>query len=311
MRSRGWWAIATLGVIVSAVVGFSLANVPAHGSAPGAVDVPRLVGSPTHYGHTALGAGAISAASAIALSCPYSVASQCRYSYNWGGYVVYNSTYSVTKVAASWTVPTIVGATSTTCPDAQMTWDSNSVWIGIDGAFSPTVEQTGTSADCFYGVPQYYAWYEFYPAGSVLLPFTVSPGDHITASVVYAGLNATKVPTFKATLTDTTTGSTYTSPKTAVPGAVRESAEWIDESPYYDGFLGLTHVTSVTFSGATATINGVAHPVGAWGSYNVYWFVMVDYNFPYALTITYVKGEPGKLNTAGNGFAFTWVGDGP
>ncbi len=298
--------------MVAAIVGFYMMNSTEHASVPGVVTSPPP-GGPTHYGHpmSSLGSGALGAASAIALACPYTIATQCLGSYNWGGYVDYNASYLVSKVVGSWTVPAIAGSTSTTCPDPQMTWDSNSVWIGIDGAFSGTVEQTGTSSDCYYGQTSYYAWYEFYPSGSVVLPFTVSAGDHITADVIFTGNNAASVPTFKTTLTDTTTGATYTSPKTAVTGALRASAEWIDESPYYNGFLGLTHVTQVHFTAATAIINGVSGPAGSWGAYNVYWLVAVDYNFPYSQTIAYVKAEPGAMNAGGNGFPVTWVSDGP
>jgi len=309
LRTRTVIAIVAMAVMVSSVVGFALMSANSHTSEPALVAAPPS-GSPTHYGHPSISSGTLSHASAIALSCPLS-STQCYESLNWGGYVVYNSSYSVTKVTGTWTVPTIAGSTSTTCPDAQMTWDSNSVWIGIDGAFTSTVEQTGTSSDCFYGMTSYYAWYEFYPAGSVVVPITVSPGDQMTASVIYTGNNVAGNPTFKTTITDVTTGNSVTSPKTAVPGALRESAEWIDESPYYYGFLGLTHVTPVKFSAATATIGGVTHPIGGWPATNVYWFVMVDYNFPYASTITYVKAEPGALNSAGNVFSVTWVSDGP
>ena len=298
--------------MVFAVVGFYLMSSPAHESAPSVVSAPHP-GSPTHFGHPmiAAGSGSVSAASAITLSCPYSVSSQCLGSLNWGGYTVYSSTFAVTKVVGTWTVPAIAGSTSTTCPDAQKTWDSNAVWIGIDGAFTSTVEQTGTSSDCYYGQTSYYAWYEFYPAGSVQVPITISPGDKITANVEYVGNNATGVPEFKTTITDVTTASTYTSSKTPVPGALRESAEWIDESPYYDGFLGLTKVGQVIFSGASATIGGVTGVISSWGSSNVYWLVMVDYNFPYSSTIAYVKAEPAALTSAGNGFRVNWVSNGP
>lgn len=303
--------MAVVGVMVAAVVGFYLTT-PTNRDSGQAGTLPTHLGSPTHFGHPliATSSGALSGAAAISLSCPLA-ASQCLGSYNWGGYVVYNTSFSVTKVVGSWTVPAISGATSTTCPDAQMTWDSNAVWVGIDGAFTNTVEQTGTSSDCFYGQTSYYGWYEFYPAGSVLVPFTISPGNHITASVSFTGNNATGVPTFTTTLKDTTTSTSYTSPKTAVPGALRESAEWIDESPYYYGFLGLTHVSLVTFTGASATINGVTKSISGWGASNVYWIVMGDYNLPSDYVITYVKAEPGKLNSAGTGFSVTWVSSGP
>lgn len=311
MRTRTVLEIALVWTLVAAFLVGYIGAAGVHEAAPSAT-VPTLAGSPTHFGHPLIpvGAGQLSPSQTPSLSCPLT-ASQCWASYNWGGYADYATSFVVTKVTGSWTVPTIAGSNSATCPDVQHTWDSNAQWIGIDGAFTPTVEQTGTSADCFYGQTSYYAWYEFYPSGSVVTPLVVSPGDHISATVSFTGLNATGVPTFQTSLSDTTAGWTFTSPVTPVPGALMESAEWIDESPYYYGFLGLTHVTPVTFSAGSATINGQKHPIGDWGTSNVYWFVSVDYNFPYDETINFVKGEPLALAPAKAGFQFDWVSDGP
>ncbi len=312
MRTRTVVEIAIVWVLVAAFLVGYLAGGSIQVAAPSAT-TPTLVGSPTHYGHTMIGAGtgALSGELAPALSCPLADGNNCLGSYNWGGYIVYNSSFAVSKVVGSWTVPTITGSNAVTCPDAQTTWDSNAQWIGIDGAFTPTVEQTGTSADCFYGYTDYYAWYEFYPAGSVVSSNVVNPGDQITASVTYVGLNLTGIPLFETTLKDTTQGWSFSSPATPVPGALRASAEWIDESPYYDGFLGLTKVSQVTFSGGAATIHGVTRDIGNWGEYNVYWAVMVDYEFPYDQIINFVKGEPLALFSGGAGFKFDWISNGP
>ena len=79
-------------------------------------------------------------------------------------------------VAGSWTVPTASTKTS----------GYSSVWVGIDGYSSSTVEQVGTEADVSGGTVTYYAWYEAYPSASVKIgSFTVKPGDAITASVSY------------------------------------------------------------------------------------------------------------------------------
>jgi hypothetical protein len=219
-------------------------------------------------------------------------------------------------------VPQIVGSTQTTCPDVQKTWDSNAVWIGIDGFQNGYVEQTGTSSDCFYGQPSYYAWYEMYPAGSVPITNTVNPGDHMTAEVSY--VSATGL--FTTTITDLTGHWTFTSAPTmncVSPGvcAPADSAEWIDESPYYEGFLGLTPVPQITMSGASATINGVTHSISGWGS-NVNWLAMVDYNWgPVALgyggeTLLYTKAVPlsdgmDGFFSRGNTFSVTWISSGP
>lgn len=312
MNAKKVLPVAAVVILVASVLGFVVLATPAPTHQLAAS--PPLT-SPTHTGHllaspTVLGA---SAGSPTQFACALA-SSECLYSINWAGYAVYNTAYAVTKVSGSWTVPTISGVSGSTCPDSQKTWDSNSVWVGIDGFSStnPTVEQTGTSSDCFYGQVSYYAWYEFYPSGSVVSTSTVSPGDSMIATVTYAGLNATSVPSFKTTLHDSTAGWWYNSTKTGVPGAVRQSAEWIDESPYFDGFLGLTHVSVVKFTAATATIGGVTGGISHWGS-NVYWLISVDYAFYYDgyQTLTYSKAQPGAVASSGKGFSLTWLSGGP
>jgi hypothetical protein len=92
-----------------------------------------------------------------------------------------------------------------------------------------------------------------------------------------------------------------------------DSAEWIQESAYYYGFLALTPVTRLTFSNAVATINGVTLPISGWGS-EVYWLVMVTFNFPYggvSHQSFYVKAQPSALSFRGNSFTSTWISSGP
>jgi hypothetical protein len=304
------WPIVAVGILVVSIFGILVATAPAptRGTAAAAPPAPPVLTSPTHFGHTMIPANPSSPTASGSLGCPYSAA-QCYVSYNWGGYVVNSTAGSVSKVSASWTVPTIAGVSGSTCPDVQKTWDSNSVWIGIDGFGNPTVEQTGTSADCFYGTVSYYAWYEFYPSGSVVV-FTVKPGDSIKATVTYTGTSG-GVPQFKTTITDTTSSSTSTSPTTGVTGALRSTAEWIDESPYYDGFLGLTQVGSIKFTAATATIGGVSGSISHWGS-KVDWLLMIDYNFEItANTLSNAKAQPAATTSGGKDFTVKWLSNGP
>jgi Peptidase A4 family len=315
MNTKSLLPLAVVVILVASVVGFFALAPPVttHRSGP---SLPAL-SSPTHMGHVLTSATPLgdSAAAPSEFTCTLA-ASECYYSINWAGYAVYSTSYAVTKVVGTWTVPTISGVSGTSCPDSQRTWDSNAVWVGIDGfsATDPTVEQTGTSSDCFYGHVSYYAWYEFYPSASVVSSKTVSPGDSITATVMYAGLNATGVPAFKTMLHDSTAGWWFNSTRTGVPGAARQSAEWIDESPYFDGFLGLTHVSVVKFTGATATIGGVTGGISHWGS-NVYWMITVDYAFFYYgsgyQTLFYSKAQPSALLSSGKGFTLAWISGGP
>jgi hypothetical protein len=247
-------------------------------------------------------------------------------SLNWGGYAVCvpkadcsaleAAPASVTVVKGSWVVPSIEGGSGgQTCSDNEKTWYDMSDWIGIDGFVSPTVEQTGTSSDCYYGQAYYYAWYEFYPAPSEFAgSIVVHPGDTMTAEVSYSGR------LFTTTITDVSDRQSYTSPATAVPGAETDSAEWIAESAYYDGFLALTPTNPVSFIGASATIGGVTHTIAGWAP-NDYWLLMVDYNFgfnqevgvatPSTATLAYAKAIPLPLGRGGGNFDVNWLSSGP
>jgi len=137
-----------------------------------------------------------------------------RTSDNWSGYAVTGTGFTFAK--GSWHVPEVFCSTT---PNSY-----SAFWVGIDGYSDNTVEQTGTASDCDGTTPQYYAWYEFYPAGSVVVPITVSPGDTMGASITY------KNGVFTIGIHNHTTGAEFTKSK-AVPGADRTSAEWITEAP--------------------------------------------------------------------------------
>ena len=180
----------------------------------------------------ALAAGSASAATATAQSHPTAVRSggirlhaglsNAAESTNWSGYAAASGTY--TSVSASWVQP------AGTCTSATR---YSSFWVGLDGYNSSSVEQTGTDTDCVGGKPQYYGWYEMYPAGSFSFGDTVKAGDDITASVVYEGSNA-----FKLTLADTTQNWSVSTTQT-LANAARSSAEVIIEAPCCTGSGGI------------------------------------------------------------------------
>ena len=120
--------------------------------------------------------------------------------YNWGGYAATGSGF--TSVSATWT------EANATC---NSTNDLYAPWVGIDGYGSSTVEQTGVATDCSSGRPVHQAWYEMYPANPVYLSvssYPVSAGDHITASVTYAGGSS-----YTLKLDNSTRGWTYSTTK--------------------------------------------------------------------------------------------------
>jgi hypothetical protein len=84
---------------------------------------------------------------------------------------------SFTSVYGVWVVPSVI------CTGVKETQYA-SFWVGIDGYSSNSVEQIGTDSDCDGSTPSYYAWYEFYPAGSFNIDSVpVNPGNVISASV--------------------------------------------------------------------------------------------------------------------------------
>ncbi|MCX4750652.1 G1 family endopeptidase [Kitasatospora sp. NBC_01287] len=197
---------------------------------------------------------------------------------NWSGYSATGSKF--TSVSASWVQP----AASCNGDDTY-----SSFWVGLDGDGSNSVEQTGSEVDCSGGSPQYYSWYEMYPAYPVNFSNTVRPGDHFTASVTESGSGA-----FVLKLSDTTQGWSKTENKT-LKNAALASAEVIAEAPSdSSGALPLTNFGKINFTSATA--NG--QPIG---------------NFS-PDQITMASGGTTLASTSalsgGNAFSVTWKAEG-
>ncbi|MBC3841157.1 hypothetical protein GXW82_15255 [Streptacidiphilus sp. 4-A2] len=137
-----------------------------------------------------------------------------NYSGNWSGYAVTGSTF--TTATASWTQNAI------TCTSGDGETDM-SPWVGLDGFSSSTVEQTGSSGDCDGATPDYYAWYEMYPANVIIINKTVKPGDKFTGTVTHT--SGTK---YSLVLEDLTQGWTNSVTK-SISGADDSSAEAVME----------------------------------------------------------------------------------
>jgi hypothetical protein len=118
---------------------------------------------------------------------------------NWSGYAADSGTY--TSVSSSWTQPTV------SCTSDGIV----AFWIGLDGWGSSTVEQDGTGVDCTSGSPQYFAWWETYPANDIQeYGDYVAPGDSLTSTVTDEGGG-----TYDMVLTDNTQGWTENNPVSA------------------------------------------------------------------------------------------------
>jgi hypothetical protein len=169
------------------------------------------------------------------------------YSTNWSGYAAETNlsapaSNAVTQVSGSWTVPTVTGRANA----------YSSVWVGIDGYSSGSVEQLGTEQDTSNsGATSYYAWWEMYPNPSVrITSMTISPGNSISASVAYNS------GAYTLQIKDNTTGQTFSTNQAGT--FQRSSAEWVVEAPSsFSGVLPLANFGTATITGAQAIINGV------------------------------------------------------
>jgi hypothetical protein len=183
-------------------------------------------------------------------------------------------------------------------------------WVGIDGFTSATVEQTGTLGQCLQGhtSPQYYAWYEYYPAQAieVISGFKVHVGDKFVATI-----NAPSDTAFSVTLKDVTTGASYTAKSPSGFTATRSSAECITEEPSGSGgFFYLAKFqtlgwgmdkTGISTGGCEANGNSF----GSFGS-NAYKLASCNYS-----SCSTIMAQPSALSSDGTSFTVTWKSAGP
>ncbi len=219
---------------------------------------------------------------------------------NWSGYAVTAGRGAVADVKGSWNVPAVLCASGN---------QYASLWLGIDGYNSNTVEQIGTDSDCQGDVATYYAWYEFYPHFSYVIDLgaSVGAGDVMSAEVKSGAGGA-----FTVVLTDRTTGGMFTT-TAKMNSARRSSAEWILEAPWSGGVLPLANFGTAEFGGdavagtSTATIGNTTGTIRSFGS-------PTAPNSP-VQEITMVtsggamKAQPQGLD--GGSFQVQWVSSGP
>jgi hypothetical protein len=200
---------------------------------------------------------------------------------NWSGYAATGADGAFSSVSATWTQPT---ATCTSRQDQYAAF-----WVGLDGYSSDSVEQTGTDSDCDGKTPDYYGWYEMYPADPVYYTNTVKPGDSISASVTFSGTD-----TYTLVLKDTTEGWTQTQTINE-SGFDRSSAEVITEAPCCTnsgGILPLSDFGTITYGSSTA--NGTSL-----GSQSPTEIIMIDNSGR-------DKDSTSAINSSG-GFSNTWI----
>jgi Peptidase A4 family len=210
--ARHWWVVlATLALAVGSAVAAGAASAsPATGHA-GPVHV--IPGRPM-IGSAAPGPAIRPDATGGALNVVKSS--------NWSGYAAHLPRKHVFhSVSASWIQPRARCAAATGDEFAAF-------WVGLDGYNSTSVEQTGTDSDCAGATgttPHYYGWFEMFPAAPVNFKNPVLPGDHMSASVTFSG-----VEKYTLVLKDATRHWTRTIVRRN-PNLARSSAEVITEAP--------------------------------------------------------------------------------
>lgn len=218
---------------------------------------------------------------------------------NWSGYVAAQNIakpvpYTVTVVAGSWIVPNIQAM-------GQDTWCS--MWVGIDGAGSPTVEQIGTEHDIKNGIQSHYAWYEMFPLGSQeIVGFPVAVGDQISASVAYIPLNGNILqPNSDLFILQifNNTKKLYTSiPVITSSRMQRLCAEWIVEAPWLNKTLPLSNFAIASMFNCACIINNIAGSINnpAWQFESM---DMIDTNGA-------LKASTSPLSPDGKSFSVSW-----
>ena len=140
---------------------------------------------------------------------------------NWSGYAITGKRGAYSSIAGDWFVPFVK-------PSCKPTYSS--AWIGIDGFRNSNLIQTGTGHEYVNGAPRYYAWWEILPEAETIIPFPVSPGDHMRGLIQKICRNKWSI-----TLRNLTrkwkfhTIQNYSGPQ--------NSAEWILEAPQVDGSI--------------------------------------------------------------------------
>jgi hypothetical protein len=157
---------------------------------------------------------------------------------NWSGYVAKNGTF--TAVTGTWTVPS-----------SPMGSGTDAVWVGIGGDPSHDLIQAGTEDTTGrLGQAQHQAWIEMLPRASQTVNLAVNGGDSMSVTIAQQSAGQWQI-----TIKNNTSGQQYQT--SAQYASTLSSADWIVEAPTGRlGLLPLDNFGSVSFTGASTTVNG-------------------------------------------------------
>ena len=177
------------------------------------------------------------------------------FSHNWSGYAVNSA--NVTSVTGTWIVPTATATSQELSADAS--------WVGIGGLSTHDLIQAGTQTLFRNGEQSVTAWYEILPDTAHTIAFSVSPGDLITTTIA---LLPNTTDQWQITLTDATTGQTYTNTLTYTSS--QNSAEWIQEMPSTSsGYVPLDQFGTANFINSYVTANNMVQSISQSGGHSI------------------------------------------
>jgi hypothetical protein len=211
---------------------------------------------------------------------------------NWAGWAVESTAgTNFSHVHASWTQKAV------TCPaDNAMAV----IWVGFDGLTNGTVEQGGSSGQCFNGVIAYTLWWQMFPTTHIVDALTIGAGDGVSADVSFTASTGL----FTITLADATRHTSFTTSQACASNLVcnRSTAEWIVEAPASgNGFFplanyGIEHIGNTVGRDDAGHGGSITEASSTWRRYRIQ---QQDATTTYATT--------SSTNTSGQFFSTTWM----
>lgn len=175
---------------------------------------------------------------------------------NWAGYGISSSSTSSTTfihVQANFSV------SSVNCTKTATGYAGQAAGLGGGVNNTSGLESDGVTAKCVSGAASYKAWWETYPDPQTDV-FSVHPGDAIAADVAYDNSAGTHEGQYEFTLTDQTTGKSFSRWKScAATTCLNTSAEVVSLAPSESSngagssILPLADYGAANFVGANVT----------------------------------------------------------